>query len=127
MNKTVITHPVGHTSVKLRIIPSVRAPERAQLLDHSLGVLGSLKECNYYRYPINNPYEFLGYIYYYLELCSSKYEEEYNALTSMDGVKMDVLETSGRRKDLWLDTSYVPEKDQNIIDSVTEWKKKEEK
>lgn len=78
-------------------------------------------------YPINNPYEFLGYIYYYLELCSSKYEEEYNALTIMDGVTMDVLENSGIRKDLWLDTSYVPEKDQNIIDSVTEWKKKEEK
>lgn len=45
----------------------------------------------------------------------------------MDGVTMDVLENSCIRKDLWLDTSYVPEKDQNIIDSVTEWKKKEEK
>ena len=44
----------------------------------------------------------------------------------MDGVTMDVLENSGIRKDLWLDTSYVPEKDQNIIDSVTEWKKKED-
>ena len=59
--------------------------------------------------------------------CSSKYEEEYNALIIMDGVTMDVLENSGIRKDLWLDTSYVLEKDQNIIDSVTEWKKKEEK
>ena len=76
-------------------------------------------------FQIDNPYEFLGYIFYYLELCSSKFEDEYNALTIMDGITMDILENSGLRKNLWLDTCYVPEQDQNIINAVEEWKNKE--
>ena len=74
------------------------------------------------KYPIDNPYEFLGYIYYYLGLNSSKYEDEYNALTIMDSITIDTLEKAGVKKDLWLDDNYVPEKDPLIIQSVEDWK-----
>ena len=76
------------------------------------------------KYPVDNPYEFLGYIYYYLELNSSKYEDEYNALTIMDSITIDTLEKAGIKKDLWLDDNYVPEKDPLIIQSVEDWKKR---
>ena len=75
-------------------------------------------------YPIDNPYDFLGYIYYYLELNSSKYEDEYNALTIMDSITIDTLEKAGIKKDLWLDDDYVPEKDPLIIQSVEDWEKR---
>ena len=73
-------------------------------------------------HPIKNAYDFLGYFYYYLELNPAKYEDDYGALTIMDGISNDIQEHSGLKKDIWLDDDYVPEKDPEIIKSVEFWR-----
>ncbi len=73
---------------------------------------------------IDNIYEFIGYLYYRLNLEPAKYETLYNARTIMDSIANDLQEKAGFKKDIWMDDDYVPEKDPVIIQAVDEWRKK---
>ncbi|MBO7452917.1 MAG: hypothetical protein J6U54_21505 [Clostridiales bacterium] len=63
---------------------------------------------------IPDPYNFLGYFYYRLELNPAKYK----AVDNMDEMSFEVLMKAGIKEDLWLDDSYVPEKDPEMIKAV---------
>ncbi|MBO4408241.1 MAG: hypothetical protein J5786_03090 [Clostridiales bacterium] len=67
---------------------------------------------------IPDPYRFLGYFYFRLELNPAKYD----AVDNMDEMSFEVLMKAGIKEDLWLDDSYIPEKDPEIIKAVERWK-----
>ena len=69
---------------------------------------------------VPNPYEFLGFFYFILELNPSKYD----ATDNMDEMTFEILMKAGIKKDLWMDDSYIPEKDPEIIKAVEDWKRK---
>lgn len=73
-----------------------------------------------YSHTVPDPYNFLGYFYYRLELNPAKYD----IVDNMDEMSFEILMKAGIKKDLWLDDSYVPEKDPEIIKSVELWKEK---
>lgn len=69
---------------------------------------------------IPDPYDFLGYFYYRLELNPAKYQ----AVDNMDEMSFEVLMKAGIKEDLWIDDSYIPEKDLEMIKAVERWKEK---
>lgn len=69
---------------------------------------------------IPDPYDFLGYFYYRLELNPAKYQ----AVDNMDEMSFEVLMKAGIKEELWLDDSYIPEKDPEMIKAVERWKEK---
>lgn len=72
-------------------------------------------------YHIENPYEFLGYIYYRLGT-----PIDGQAMCIMDVLSPEILIHSAGRKDLdtMYNSRYIPEKDPLIIEAVDKWKQK---
>lgn len=73
--------------------------------------------------PIPDPYDFLGYIYYRIELNPNEYDD-YNAVTTFDSIAVDVLEKSGIKENLYIG-DYVPEIDPEVIKAVEKWRSKD--
>ncbi|MCD8294644.1 MAG: hypothetical protein LUE27_05350 [Clostridia bacterium] len=72
-------------------------------------------------YHIENPYGFLGYIYYRLGT-----PIDGQAMCIMDVLSPEILIHSAGRKDLdtMYNSRYIPEKDPLIIEAVDKWKQK---
>lgn len=71
---------------------------------------------------IKNPYRFLGYIYYRMDLAPWKYD----AVDLLDGIVNDLLSTPDNKShDSFWNPDYIPEKDPDIIAEVEKLKKAE--
>ena len=75
----------------------------------------------YEEYPIINPYELIGYIYYRIDL--DEHWEEWGDF--IDGFAIGILERCGKA-DLMKDPYYRSWEDKNVIAAVEEWRKKNE-
>ena len=74
--------------------------------------------CNY---AVPEPYSFLGYFYYRINLAD--YPDE---ITILDTLSIEVLSKSGIKGVNWSDNpEYVPEKDPNILAEVDNYRKAE--
>lgn len=73
-----------------------------------------------FSHAIPDPYDFLGYFYYRLELNPAKY----NAVDNMDEMSFEILMKAGIKDNLWSDDSYVPEKDPEMIKAVERWRER---
>ena len=62
---------------------------------------------------ISDPYDFLAYLYDIFDLDPVRYNAQI-----MDDITYGLLESSGTKKDLWLDDSYTPETDPELIKAV---------
>ncbi|MCD8293809.1 MAG: hypothetical protein LUE27_00980 [Clostridia bacterium] len=87
----------------------------------SLTVFDFDKMTQCFGYQIENPYEFLGYIYYRLGT-----PIDGKAMCIMDVLSPDILIHSAGRKDLDIkyNSRYIPEDDPLIRAEVEKWKKK---
>lgn len=70
---------------------------------------------------IENPYEFLAYLYNIFDLNPVKYDAQI-----MDDISYGLLESAGIKKNLWSDDSYTTETDPEMIKAVEELRKKNE-
>lgn len=74
------------------------------------------------RFPVPDPYRFLGYLYYRIDLEPGKYD----ATTIMDGLTSTILPKAGfTEANMALNTRYVPELDPKIIAEVERFRKSE--
>lgn len=67
--------------------------------------------------PIDDPYKFLGYLYYKVDVLNNVDEAQH----IFDSIAISILEPMGYI-DLIKDPCYAPESDPNIIKSVQNWK-----
>lgn len=70
---------------------------------------------------IDNPYEFLAYLYDIFDLNPVKYDAQI-----MDDVSYGILEAAGIKKHIWRDDSYTTETDPQMIKAVEELRKRNE-
>ena len=69
---------------------------------------------------IKNPYQFLGYIYYRMDLNPWKYD----AVDLLDGIVRDLLSSpDDKSHDPFWNPDYIPEKDPEIIAEVERLRK----
>lgn len=88
--------------------------------EHVLNFVHLIRYYDDFSHAIPDPYNFLGYFYYRLELNPAKYD----AVDNMDEMSFEVLMRAGIKEDLWLDDSYVPEKDPEMIKAVEQWRER---
>jgi hypothetical protein len=66
-----------------------------------------------HKHRIENPYQFLAYLYNIFDLNPVKYDAQI-----MDDVSYGLLEAAGIKTDLWSDDSYTTETDPELIKAV---------
>ncbi len=72
-------------------------------------------------YAVPEPYNFLGYFYYRINI--TDYPDE---ITILDTISIEILSKSGIKGVNWVDNpDYVPEKDPNILAEVEKYRKSE--
>lgn len=70
-------------------------------------------------YPLPDPYRFLGYLYYRINLNPEKYD----SMDILDSLSTTILPKAGfQEADLVLHTQYMPEQDPKIIEAVNSFK-----
>ena len=72
-------------------------------------------------HPIPDPYEFLGYLFYRVDVSKNA-----DAQHIFDSISISVLEKIGK-VDIVSDTTYTPESDPEILKAVAKWKNNEYK
>ena len=77
----------------------------------------------WYENAIEDPYKFLGYLYYRIDLNVDKYDD----MDILDSLATTILPRAGYSEaDLYLNTQYMPEKDPKILEVVKQYKSLEE-
>ena len=73
------------------------------------------------RHKIEEPYQFLAYLYDIFDLCPVKYDAQI-----MDDVSYGLLEAAGVKENLWMDDGYATETDPELIRAVETLRKERE-
>ncbi|WP_405379837.1 hypothetical protein [Phascolarctobacterium sp.] len=69
----------------------------------------------------NNPYQFLGYLYY----CIHMDTETYDDMDILDSLAITILPKAGyQNADLYKNPYYVPENDTKLLEAVESWRSK---
>lgn len=75
-----------------------------------------------YTYSVNKPYEFLGYLYYRMDMKPW----EYDAADLIEGLVKELLSTNGDEShNPFVNYDYLPENDPEIIKEVEKWRAKD--
>jgi len=74
----------------------------------------------WHKYSISNPYEFLGYLYYKIDMDVGKYDD----MDILDSLAVSILPKSGcKDADIYINPRYLPETDPLLLDAVEMYKK----